>query len=308
MVFETALIYSGSFLLGFGIIGLAYGLQRRIRLKFIGDYFVYLVAAVVYGFLNWIGPYMSDQIFDPAEERGFLFAILIFSTLSIPFLIIKMYFLFSFVIRWMGKRPRLLSSLGIGIFSLIISGLYAVGVRRILIRGDFNAGKGYIFIVGIASVIFQIIIRFIPLAAGLLRPGRKRNQGLFMFCLLNLIGFGSYVCAAYFGLQAVTPLLYFIVLIGPLLYVRFYLSKHPADGNSDGFSTLMDSGKSLDLTPRELEIVDLVLQGKNNRQIGRQLFLSLQSVKNALTRIYRKAGVSSRSQLMSLLMRRAKDL
>ena len=307
MVVETALIYAGSFLLGFGTIGLAYRLQRRFRLRFVGDYFVYLLAAVIYGFLNWIGTYLAVQIFPPAEERTVLLAVMVFGALGIPFLIVKIYFLFSLIARWMGKKLRLQFKLGIGIFALIMSVMYAADVHRFWVRGEYSPGKGNIFIIGIASVAVQIIILLVPLAEGLIWPGRKKIQGLYTFCILNLTGFCIYVYAAYAGGLNVAPLLYFIVLLIPLLYVWFFLLRHPAYGIGEESEVQSDKAKLLGLSPRELEIVELVIQGKNNRQIGKQLFLSLQSVKNALTRIYRKAGVRSRSQLMSQLMRREKD-
>jgi DNA-binding CsgD family transcriptional regulator len=304
MIIQTAVIYAGAFLLGFGTIGLAYGLQRRYRVRFVADYFVYLMAAVIYGFLNWIGPYLIVRIFEPVENRPFFLSALIFGALGIPFLIVKIYFLFSLIVRWMGLRLRLLFKLGIGIFSLIISVMYALDVHRFLVHGEISPGRGNIFIIGIATVAVQIIILLTPIAAVLIRPGRKRTQGLHTFCILSLTGFGIYVYAANSGGPDWTPLIYFIVLLIPLLYVRFFLQRHPAEGQGEGSGVRGDMAKSLGFTPRELEIVDLVLLGRNNRQIGRQLFLSLQSVKNTLTRIYRKAGVRSRSQLMSLLMRK----
>lgn len=301
------MIYAGTFLLGFGIVGLAYGLQRKFRARFVADYFVFLLAAVVYGFLNWIGPYLAAQIFDPAEERSFLLSILIFGALGIPFLLVKIYFLLSLIIRWMGNKPGFAVKLGTGVFSLVIGVMYAVDVRQFWGSVDYSPGGGNIFIIGIASVAVQVIILLTPFAVGLVRPGRRGIQGLYTFCILNLSGFAVYVYAAYSGGMNVTPLLYFIVLLIPLVYVRFLMQRHPERGQGEGSAIEGDAARRLGLTSRELEIVELVLQGKNNRQISRQLFLSLQSVKNALTRIYRKTGVRSRSQLMSRLMRRDRD-
>ena len=307
MIIETAVIFAGTFLLGFGIVGLAYGLQRRFRARFVADYFIFLLAAVVYGFLNWIGPYLAAQIFDPAEERSFLLSVLIFGALAIPVLIAKIYFLLSLIIRWMGNNPRLPAKLGTGLFFLIIAVMYAVDVRLFWVSGDYPPGGGNIFFIGIAAVAVQVIILLIPIASGLIGPGRRRIRGLYTFCILNLSGFAVYVCAAYSGGLNVTPLLYFVVLLIPLVYVRLFLQRYPDEGKGDVSGVKLDAAQRLGFTSREMEIVELVLQGKNNRQIGRQLFLSLQSVKNALTRIYRKAGVRSRSQLMSRLMSRDRD-
>lgn len=53
----------------------------------------------------------------------------------------------------------------------------------------------------------------------------------------------------------------------------------------------------LPLTPREREIVELVLQGDSNKQIARKLGLSEQTVKNALSHAYESLGVQSRGEL-----------
>lgn len=56
--------------------------------------------------------------------------------------------------------------------------------------------------------------------------------------------------------------------------------------------------KSLgDLTPREMEISKLVAEGKNNKEIGKELFITKGTVKNHLTRILSKLELRDRTQL-----------
>jgi two-component system, NarL family, nitrate/nitrite response regulator NarL len=51
------------------------------------------------------------------------------------------------------------------------------------------------------------------------------------------------------------------------------------------------------LTPRELQIVAAVLEGATNRDIAVQLSVSAQTVKNHLSHVFNKVGVSSRLEL-----------
>lgn len=60
------------------------------------------------------------------------------------------------------------------------------------------------------------------------------------------------------------------------------------------------------LTPREEEIVAAVLRGATNREIAAQIGIQTQSVKNALSRIYRKCGARSRLELVLIQVRRGK--
>lgn len=61
------------------------------------------------------------------------------------------------------------------------------------------------------------------------------------------------------------------------------------------------------LTPREREIVDGLLAGRSNVEIGAALCISDKTVRNTLTRIFEKLGVRSRTQAMALL-RQDRDL
>lgn len=49
-----------------------------------------------------------------------------------------------------------------------------------------------------------------------------------------------------------------------------------------------------DLTPRELEILELVISGKTNKEIAREVFISKKTVEFHLDHIYTKIGVRTR--------------
>lgn len=51
------------------------------------------------------------------------------------------------------------------------------------------------------------------------------------------------------------------------------------------------------LSPREKEILPLVAQGLDNRQIGKNLFISDKTAKNYITSIRKKLGLANRTQI-----------
>jgi DNA-binding CsgD family transcriptional regulator len=55
------------------------------------------------------------------------------------------------------------------------------------------------------------------------------------------------------------------------------------------------------LTPRELQIAELVALGQTNGEIGHQLWITENSVKQALKRMFRKLEVSSRAEMVAHL-------
>ncbi len=55
------------------------------------------------------------------------------------------------------------------------------------------------------------------------------------------------------------------------------------------------------LTPRELQIANLVALGRTNAEIGTELWITENSVKQALKRMFRKLEVSSRTEMVAKL-------
>jgi DNA-binding NarL/FixJ family response regulator len=55
------------------------------------------------------------------------------------------------------------------------------------------------------------------------------------------------------------------------------------------------------LTPSERRVADLAAEGPTNREIAQALFVTPKTVEVHLSRVYRKLGISSRSQLAGAL-------
>ncbi|ACK69263.1 two component transcriptional regulator, LuxR family [Gloeothece citriformis PCC 7424] len=59
---------------------------------------------------------------------------------------------------------------------------------------------------------------------------------------------------------------------------------------------LSNSDKELDLTKREKEVLQYLIQGLSNEQIAKQLYITVATVKAHLTAIFNKLGVKNRTQ------------
>lgn len=55
------------------------------------------------------------------------------------------------------------------------------------------------------------------------------------------------------------------------------------------------------ISPREREIISMMVQGHPNRTIGEKLFISSTTVKNHIYHIYQKTGVTNKVQLINLM-------
>jgi DNA-binding NarL/FixJ family response regulator len=70
-----------------------------------------------------------------------------------------------------------------------------------------------------------------------------------------------------------------------------------ASAPNDASASALDS-----LSPQELQVAQAVARGLNNVEAAAALFVSRKTVEAHLTRVYRKLGVRSRTELTRLLI------
>jgi DNA-binding NarL/FixJ family response regulator len=58
---------------------------------------------------------------------------------------------------------------------------------------------------------------------------------------------------------------------------------------------------SEELTPKELEVMEKIAEGKTNKQIGDELFVSVNTIKTHLKNLFIKLDIGSRSEVLVLL-------
>jgi len=95
----------------------------------------------------------------------------------------------------------------------------------------------------------------------------------------------------------------FWLSIAPLLWLHRHAEPFrttPTRGSTA--SAMARLARKHDITRRESEIMSLIVAGKSNKEIEDRLCISFSTVKNHAYNLYRKLGVSSRTQLMHLVM------
>ncbi|MDH4195909.1 MAG: helix-turn-helix transcriptional regulator [Candidatus Aminicenantes bacterium] len=118
------------------------------------------------------------------------------------------------------------------------------------------------------------------------------------FALVNLLPVSRFTCFSH-------PLLEFLAPWPPLLVLGLFLERHyevevkpERPATARGLEELFER---FSISPREREVVRLLLGGKGNRDIERELFISLKTVKTHVYNVYKKMGVKSRWQLARLV-------
>lgn len=119
-----------------------------------------------------------------------------------------------------------------------------------------------------------------------------------LFLILSLIPIKIYNEISTLGVS-----LYFLVL--NILSIVFCIKFFGQD------SYLSETGVSLSfiekfaITPREVEIINLLMEGQSVNTLGETLFISPKTVSNHIHNIYQKTGVKNRIQMVNLIKSRS---
>jgi DNA-binding CsgD family transcriptional regulator len=144
-------------------------------------------------------------------------------------------------------------------------------------------------------------------------PDDDRKQAARNFLVPLLVFFPGIVLEEFVEIQ-IFPLLYCCYsIVFTRHFLKHYFHSAPAATSTPGAippQTAMQMTPTADLfaqhniSPREQEIIRLVLQGYSNQKIAETLFISLHTVKTHLRNIYPKFEVSSRYELITLFQRK----
>ncbi|MDD7035711.1 MAG: response regulator transcription factor [Firmicutes bacterium] len=175
------------------------------------------------------------------------------------------------------------------ITSLIIARYSIEGLRASLSRNS----KIYIGVVSSLLVLWEIIQNIV-------------DTGLYT---------GRYISAWGMGFFDTTSPTVFIIGMASFVYVfredfspLYYPEKSSPSGGLEEMDPVERAAIQHRLTARELDVMRLVYEGKNNPEIAEALYISRNTVKKHLQNIYEKTGVSSRMELVYVINREGPPL
>ncbi len=89
--------------------------------------------------------------------------------------------------------------------------------------------------------------------------------------------------------------------IMPYIWIKYFFVKFQESAPKITEHENIIALEDYNISSREKEIIGLILQGKSNKEIETELFLSPHTVKNHIYHIYKKMNITSRFQLIKLL-------
>jgi DNA-binding CsgD family transcriptional regulator len=315
---DNILFYTILFLsIGAGVyaILITYQLQKKYRLSYLSTYLYFQIFINVFGIYGILGQLIAKKILQqqvstvqPIETIGHFF-----SLLGIPFLILAWYMFIRLCREIIEKK--LSRTFNLSYFFVLIFIFFGCGsVILILNLSEYGDEHYALFSSAISYLVVTLEILVVVIALSQLFihapkiQAKNKQKAVRIFASLNLIVFCAgiilFILAQRNSLLAAIHLLVFLSgNILPVLYWRAYLKKYfiaPAIQKTDE-QTWNQFLQEFKISKREKEVIQQLCEGKTNKEISDALFISLQTVKDHIYRIYQKTDVNNRVQLINLI-------
>ncbi len=299
---------------GYAIL-ITYQLQKKYRLSYLSTYLYFQIFINVFGIYGILGRLIARKILQqqvsvvqPVETIGHFF-----SLLGIPFLILAWY-MFIRLCREIVEK-KLSRTFNLVYFFALVFIFFACGSVILLLNLSESGDEQYALF---STAIFFLVVTLEILAIVLALPqllihaskiqDRNKQKAIRTFALLNLVIFCAgiilFIPAQKSNLLAALHLLVFLSgNIPPVLYWRAYMKKHsiaPSIQKTDE-AVWNQFVQEFKISRREEEVIQQLCEGKTNKEISDALFISLQTVKDHVYRIYQKTDVKNRVQLINLI-------
>jgi len=317
MNYLSIALYIFSVSIGFSTIYITYEMSRKYKLKYLSTYLYFLISFYILGFFNLIGRYFALTALGGQPQQTRMLVNYLFGFMNFPFVVFSIY-LFLYLMRGFLEKENLptFNKFYFGFWAAVFLG------QVLLTKNYFDTNNDRLLRYFYQSINLASIICFFLIALYILVKSRdlmdkNQRKAAKNFGLIYLLCFGftmtltSKFFLPYFGpfKALILVFFYFTLNLLPLLYLRFFLNKYylaplvqpEAETELQGFF------KKYDVSKREQEIIRLLLKGKSNNDIRKELFISLHTVKNHIYNIYQKLGVKNRLQINNLIRKCLQD-
>ncbi|MBC8459816.1 MAG: helix-turn-helix transcriptional regulator [Deltaproteobacteria bacterium] len=296
---------------GVGIL-FSYQMLRKYPIPYLSTYLYYLIFLFIFGIYGILLPGILDFVLGARMEVEALESIKLFiAFFGIPFLILSLYMFLRLSRELVNKTLKVwfnlvyffLMSMFFFAYGYFLVRVYGFGETRfdmiwMLIKTCFSIVTALI----VAGSIFQLFY----LVPGVLDTKERhitRTFGLtylafyiLALSLLNLSHLNQLVAIGF-------VFFFFSLHLLPVLFL--YINMETITMESSGVNGLENNieifVEKFGISRRETEIIQLICKGKSNQDISDSLYISLQTVKDHIHRIFLKTGVKNRVQLTNLI-------
>jgi len=288
-------------------------LMRRYRTGYLSSYFYFLVFSYIFGVYSIIGSqaihfFLSRQ---DIEARTILSATRFLVALGVPFLILSWYMFFRVARELFNKELNWVFGVAFFAIHLLLFSLFILlGLNLVeALEFQFMKNAWLMPVAFSAATLLNLGLALLWILSRMKKLNDLHQRKAVKWFVIWYAVYIALVISAvslamewrWIGLFFISILLGFHLL--PVLYLNNYLNLHFVAGveASDFSGKLSAFTEKYGISKRESEIVSLICKGMTNQQISDSLFISLQTVKDHVHRIFLKTGVKNRVQLSNLL-------
>lgn len=310
---EVLLIITGLLTAAFIQITAASVLFRRHTTLVLFSYLVFLVLWDLYAIFEFVLIYYLRYI----PESGKLSYLLFMGILWIMVHGLTVIFFANFIREWLQKSLSWFMKILLFLPFLIIQVTYT---RYAINRLIHDPEPKHLQVSAPESGFLMILLVFLWLVYAIFAAGKckdpllKKNIRLFSYLTIGSMAvLMLFLFSIIFGgmeflwIFALTSFLFFGMNVPGFFVLKTWFKRSKGRVQDyclpENLSRLKDQ---YHLSPREQEIISLVLNGSTNRDIANQVYISLETVKKHLYNVYKKIGVKNRLQLMNVLLQEKK--
>lgn len=287
---------------------LAYRMDREFRLPYLRDYLVYVVLSTISGFFDWI-VYDFVSVVVPGITPADIDAIyhVFWDLIGFPCAMAAAAWLLFTLMDLLGLRLDAQRKRGLAVPFLVMGSLSIIRVVPAVRNAGTPLGQILWATFLFALPVFQAAVLIFAYVRARRRPDR---DGIFirLFILLIFMGYAvwhaiSLVPSKLHPSYRVSILWFYLALLAATLLLRRHPGliqrlETPPEFSPEALAPFFER---FGLTERERQVVLLLIKGKSYKTMKAELFISQQTVKNHVSRIYGKLNVRNRVELINLV-------
>jgi len=292
----------------------SFQLMKRYGIPFASSYFYYLVFLYIFGTYSLAGTGILEHLLSKMEvDLKIIHSTRLYTIfLGIPFLVLSKFMLLRSTTEFFGKKVSPLFTLPYFIICMSAFVLYGIltvrltyfdqGEYQVLIHLQHWVFFG--FMIAMYLLIFMWVIQHSRSMTDNYEKKFIRILGLWylLYMIANMTAF------ALLGLHVIVEHIFFFLFLSwhliPILFLNLYLEKYHGQTAvvQDDFKSMLKAfAKKYEISKREQEVIQLISKGLSNQEISESLYISLQTVKDHIHRIFIKTGVKNRVQLTNMI-------